>query len=59
MLRLVKRIWPRRGVDAFVAKSAARARKRTVGDPFGEVEQGQQVSEEQFEKVLSYIDLWC
>ena len=41
--------------DEFVAKSVARAKKRTVGDPFGNVDQGPQVSEEQFDKVLAYI----
>jgi aldehyde dehydrogenase (NAD+) len=43
--------------DQFVEQSAARARKRTVGDPFDpNTEQGPQVDEAQFEKVLGYID---
>src|SRR5499427_2845011 len=43
--------------DRFVEKSAARARKRKVGDPFDpKTEQGPQVDETQFEKVMSYID---
>src|SRR5262252_2861234 len=43
--------------DQFVEKSGARARRRTVGDPFDpETEQGPQVDETQFEKVMSYID---
>lgn len=31
--------------DEFVERSAARAKTRSVGDPFGSVEQGPQVSE--------------
>jgi aldehyde dehydrogenase (NAD+) len=43
--------------DKFVEKSGARARKRTVGDPFDpQTEQGPQVDDIQFEKVMSYID---
>lgn len=42
--------------DEFVAKSVAAAQRRTVGDPFGKVDQGPQVSQEQFDKVLGYID---
>jgi aldehyde dehydrogenase (NAD+) len=42
--------------DEFVEKSAKRAKKKTVGDPFTNVEQGPQVSQEQFEKILGYID---
>jgi aldehyde dehydrogenase (NAD+) len=41
--------------EEFVLKSVARAKKRTVGDPFGDVEQGPQISEEQFDKILGYI----
>ena len=38
-------------------KSAARARRRKVGDPFdSSVEQGPQVDESQFDKVMGYID---
>ncbi len=43
--------------DEFVAKSVARAQKRTVGDPFDvNNEQGPQVDHEQFEKILGYIE---
>ncbi len=43
--------------DEFVEKSAARARKRTVGDPFdAKTEQGPQVDQDQFDKVMAYID---
>jgi len=42
--------------DEFVAKSAAAAKKRTVGNPFTEVDQGPQISEEQFNKILGYIE---
>ncbi|HEY7389308.1 MAG TPA: aldehyde dehydrogenase family protein, partial [Bryobacteraceae bacterium] len=43
--------------DQFVEKSAARARRRTVGDPFDpKTEQGPQVDDAQFEKVMSYIE---
>ncbi len=43
--------------DEFVEKSAARARKRTVGDPFDpKTEQGPQVDQAQFDKVMGYID---
>jgi aldehyde dehydrogenase (NAD+) len=42
--------------DEFVDRSAARAGKRKVGDPFDpETEQGPQVDEAQFDKVMSYI----
>jgi len=41
----------------FVEKSSARAKKRTVGDPFDpKTEQGPQVDDAQFEKVMGYID---
>jgi len=40
-----------------VAKSVARAKARTVGDPFTDVEQGPQVNESQMKKVLGYIDI--
>jgi len=43
--------------DQFVAKSVAKAKARKVGDPFTDVEQGPQVSEAQYKKVLSYIDI--
>jgi aldehyde dehydrogenase (NAD+) len=43
--------------DQFVEKSVARAKKRTVGDPFDRAtEQGPQVDDVQFEKVMSYIE---
>ena len=43
--------------DEFVDKSVARAKKRTVGDPFDKkTEQGPQVDDVQFDKVMSYID---
>ena len=43
--------------EEFVEKSVARAKKRTVGDPFDpNTEQGPQVDNLQFEKVMSYID---
>jgi len=43
--------------DEFVERSVARAKKRTVGDPFDpKTEQGPQVDDAQFDKVLSYID---
>ena len=46
-----------KGYDEFVEKSVARAKKRTVGDPFDpKTEQGPQVDEAQFDKVMSYIE---
>ena len=43
--------------DRFVEKSGARARTRTVGDPFDpHTEQGPQVDEAQFDKVMGYIE---
>jgi aldehyde dehydrogenase (NAD+) len=43
--------------DEFVEKSGVRARKRRVGDPFDpKTEQGPQVDDAQFEKVMGYID---
>jgi aldehyde dehydrogenase (NAD+) len=43
--------------DEFVEKSVARAKRRTVGDPFDQAtEQGPQVDDAQFDKVMSYID---
>uniref|UniRef100_A0A672Q820 aldehyde dehydrogenase (NAD(+)) n=1 Tax=Sinocyclocheilus grahami TaxID=75366 RepID=A0A672Q820_SINGR len=42
--------------DEFVERSVARAKKRIVGDPFNlDTEQGPQVDEEQFQKILGYI----
>jgi aldehyde dehydrogenase (NAD+) len=43
--------------DEFVEKSAARAKKRTVGNPFDKnTEQGPQVDKDQFDKVMGYIN---
>jgi aldehyde dehydrogenase (NAD+) len=43
--------------DEFVEKSAARAKTRRVGDPFDpNTEQGPQVDDVQFDKVMSFID---
>jgi len=43
--------------DEFVARSVDRARRRKVGDPFDPTtEQGPQVDEAQFEKVVGYIE---
>lgn len=43
--------------DEFVERSAERAKKRTVGNPFDvNVEQGPQVDKEQLDKILSLID---
>ncbi|XP_051981506.1 aldehyde dehydrogenase, mitochondrial-like [Xyrauchen texanus] len=42
--------------DEFVERSVERAKKRVVGDPFDlKTEQGPQVDEEQFHKILGYI----
>src|SRR5580658_1760261 len=43
--------------DEFVEMSGARARSRTVGDPFDpKTEQGPQVDQAQFDKIMGYID---
>lgn len=43
--------------DEFVERSAERAKKRTVGNPFdNNVEQGPQVDKEQYDRILSFID---
>ncbi len=43
--------------DEFVAKSVERAQRRVVGDPFeSNTEQGPQVDQEQFDKVIGYIE---
>ncbi|MBU7586119.1 MAG: aldehyde dehydrogenase family protein [Nostoc sp. TH1S01] len=43
--------------DEFVAKSVEKARQRIVGDPFDSAtDQGPQVDQEQFHKVMSYIE---
>ncbi|EDW30584.1 GL26863 [Drosophila persimilis] len=42
--------------DEFVERSAERAKKRTVGNPFDlKTEQGPQVNEEQMDKILGMI----
>ncbi len=47
----------RKAYDQFVERSVDRAKRRTVGDPFDpKTEQGPQVDQEQFNKVMSYID---
>src|SRR6185503_10976784 len=43
--------------DEFVSRMLTRAKKQKVGDPFDpQTNQGPQVSEEQFDKVMGYID---
>ena len=43
--------------DEFVERSVARAKNRTVGDPLDtKTEQGPQVDEEQFQKILGYVE---
>lgn len=43
--------------DEFVERSAERAKKRTVGNPFDfNIEQGPQVDQEQLTKILSLIE---
>jgi len=43
--------------DEFVDRSVARAKKRKVGSPFDKTtEQGPQVDQEQFNKVMGYIE---
>src|SRR5271165_617771 len=43
--------------DRFVEKSGVRAKNRTVGDPFDpKTEQGPQVDQAQFDKVMGYIE---
>lgn len=51
------RIFVQEGVhDEFVERSVARAKSRVVGNPFdGQTEQGPQVDETQFKKILGYI----
>ncbi len=53
------RLFVEQGVhDEFVEKFARKAEQRKLGDPFDPAtEQGAQVSKEQFDKVLSYIDI--
>ncbi len=43
--------------DEFVEKSIARAKSRVVGDPFDDqTEQGPQIDQTQFDKIMGYID---
>jgi aldehyde dehydrogenase (NAD+) len=43
--------------DDFVARSVEQAKQRTVGNPFDpQTKQGPQVDQEQFDKVMSYIE---
>jgi aldehyde dehydrogenase (NAD+) len=43
--------------DEFVERSTARAKRRTVGDPFDpNTEQGPQVDQDQYNKVMGYIE---
>lgn len=42
--------------DAFVAKARALAAARTVGDPWTDVQQGPQVDEAQFNKIMTLIE---
>jgi len=41
--------------DEFVERSTERAKRRTVGDPFANVEQGPQIDAEQMNKILQLI----
>ncbi|RLS84653.1 MAG: aldehyde dehydrogenase family protein [Planctomycetota bacterium] len=44
--------------DAFVEKLVARAKKQRVGDPFDmATTQGPQISQEQFDRIMGYIDV--
>jgi aldehyde dehydrogenase (NAD+) len=51
------RLFVQEGIyDKFMAKMSARVKKQKVGDPFHEgTTQGPQVSQEQFDRVMSYI----
>jgi len=42
--------------DEFVAKSVEKAKARSVGDPFGDVDQGPQVDRIQFDRIMGYIE---
>ncbi|KAL0831458.1 hypothetical protein ABMA28_002259 [Loxostege sticticalis] len=42
--------------DQFVQKAAEIAQKRSVGNPFDDVQQGPQIDKEMYEKVLGYIE---
>ncbi|XP_063625681.1 aldehyde dehydrogenase X, mitochondrial-like [Cydia splendana] len=43
--------------DKFVAKSAEIAKKRSVGNPYEDVQQGAQIDQEMFNKVMGYIEV--
>lgn len=42
--------------DQFIAKAAEIAKKRSVGNPFENVQQGPQIDKEMYNKVLAYIE---
>ncbi|XP_059046456.1 aldehyde dehydrogenase X, mitochondrial-like [Achroia grisella] len=42
--------------DQFITKAAEIAQKRSVGNPFENVQQGPQIDKEMYEKVLGYIE---
>uniref|UniRef100_A0A383WQ86 Aldehyde dehydrogenase domain-containing protein n=1 Tax=Tetradesmus obliquus TaxID=3088 RepID=A0A383WQ86_TETOB len=42
--------------DEFIEKAVKAATTRRVGDPFGDVDQGPQVDQDQYNKILEYID---
>lgn len=51
------RIYVQSGIyDEFIVKAAEIAKKRTVGNPFKEVDQGPLIDKDMFDKVMSYID---
>ncbi|KOB77219.1 Mitochondrial aldehyde dehydrogenase, partial [Operophtera brumata] len=43
--------------DKFVAKAAEIAQKRSVGNPYTDVEQGPQIDKEMFDKVMGFINV--
>ncbi|XP_063360809.1 aldehyde dehydrogenase X, mitochondrial-like [Cydia amplana] len=43
--------------DKFVAKAAEIAKKRSVGNPYEDVQQGPQIDPEMFNKVMGYIEV--
>ncbi len=55
------RLFVEQGIhDEFVDRLVKKAKRRKVGDPFDfATEQGAQVSQEQFDKVMRYIDIGC
>jgi len=42
--------------DKFMEMSIAKAKARTMGDPFGAVDQGPQVDKIQFDKIMNYLN---